>query len=166
VKNLNQLQEKIKKENIVVAVNIEFRLPKNYAFDFETAKKIFNEHSYPFNKIHVLNKFVSTAYLKKYDELDYHAEINSKEKACSYLKKTRFAADGSIWADGCVISELPNGDASLKLGTVNDSWKSIEKRRSEIINDWENKGAIPEPCITCTFYRNGALNAKYDRAID
>jgi hypothetical protein len=75
-----------------------------------------------------------------------------KKHACAYLNKTRFAADGGVWADGCVISEMP-GDSSLKLGHVDDTLNAIEESRRKIIEDWEHRQIIPKPCQGCTVYR-------------
>ncbi len=151
-KNINEFLEKLKSNGIVVGVNVEFRNPKNYDYDEAKAKKLFNKSGYSFVYFNVLNRFMSNNHLPKFDELEYLPDVKPTNKACAYLTKTRFSADGSIWADGCVVSEVAN-DQSLKLGTVDDPLSVIEAKRSKIIESWETKMEIPTPCKGCTFMR-------------
>jgi hypothetical protein len=111
-----------------------------------------------------LNEFLEIEGLTRYKEIAYKADTCDKQDPCSYVRKTRFAADGGIWADGCVVSELP-GDSSLKLGTVDDSWEKIESNRKKIIDLWKNQRTIPYPCQKCTMYRNDDISMKNDHAI-
>lgn len=152
VKNINQLQKKLKEQNIIVQVGLEFRLPKRQKLDYKLAYEIFNQSNYDFCSIEVLYKYMNNDAIPKLDNLDYMKEIKSPERACTYLHKTRYAADGGVWADGCMISEMP-GDTSLKLGTVDDTDFQIEKNRSLIIENWEKHQKIPAPCQGCSFYR-------------
>jgi len=152
VRNINAFLVKLKNEGIVTNVSIEFRLPKDYNLNFTDAMKVFNQVGYSFVNINVLDKFMSNNHLPLFKELEYMPEGKPTHTACAYLSKTRFSADGGIWADGCVVSEVVD-DESLRLGSVDDSIELIEKNRSKIINDWEKDMIIPLPCKGCTFMR-------------
>lgn len=152
VHNLNSLQERLKKEKLIVAVYIEFRVPDLINVDASKVKSIFNQSNYKFSYYTILTRYISNTSYVKQKELTYLPDPVNVNRACSYLYKTRFAANGDIWADGCVVSELPNED-SLKIGTVKNSWTELERKRSEIIERWNNGGIIPIPCQGCSNYR-------------
>lgn len=152
VQNINNFQKRLLEENIVVGVYIKMRIPEEHVVEEVTAKNLFNRHGYPFTTIDDNKYFEVSEHLKTYDELKYTENHTVPKKACTYLQKTRFAADGGIWADGCVLSELPN-DSALRLGTLNDSWDKIEANRAKIVEDWEEKQEIPLPCMGCTIYK-------------
>lgn len=150
--NINGFLKKLKENDIIVKVGLEFRLPKNNKLDFTQAKELFNQPNYEFCSIDVLYKYMYNNHIAKLNNLDYMVEVKNPKRACSYLHKTRYAADGGVWADGCMISEMPN-DYSLKLGEVTDSIQLIEKNRRKIISNWEREYIIPKPCQGCSFYR-------------
>lgn len=150
--NINNFLKKLQAEDIIVKVGLEFRLPKDTKLDFNKAKLLFNQTDYEFCSIDVLYKYMYNNHIAKLNNLDYMVEVKNPKRACSYLHKTRYAADGGVWADGCMISEMPN-DYSLKLGEVSDSIELIEKNRKKIITDWEQENKIPKPCQGCSFYR-------------
>ncbi len=152
LENINQFQKKLKDQNILVRVSLEFRLPKNHKLDFEKAHQMFNQHNYDFCSIEVLYKYMNNDAIPKLDNLEYMDEVKNPTRACTYLYKTRYAADGGVWADGCMISEMPD-DNSLQLGTVDDSMKNLEENRQKIIYNWEQKHELPKPCQGCSFYR-------------
>jgi|GEM_PF-947100 len=152
VENINQLQEKLKKQNIIVQIGLEFRLPKTKKLDYKLAQQLFNKVGYDFCSIEVLYKYMNNNAIPKLNNLDYMKEVEAPKRACTYLHKTRYAADGGVWADGCMISEMP-GDTSLKLGSVKDTSTMIEQKRAAIIENWENQNEIPTPCQGCSFYR-------------
>lgn len=150
--NINSFLKKLKENDIIVKVGLEFRLPKNTRLDFKKAQRLFNQTDYEFCSIDVLYKYMYNNHIAKLNNLEYMVEVKNPKRACSYLHKTRYAADGGVWADGCMISEMPN-DNSLKLGEVSDSIQHIEKNRREIITNWEQENKIPKPCQGCSFYR-------------
>jgi wyosine [tRNA(Phe)-imidazoG37] synthetase (radical SAM superfamily) len=160
VENVNELQKRLKEEGLTVGLCVKLRIPEKHNFDDEQAKSLFNKYNYPFTTIDGSKYFELSDNLKKFETLKYHENKPTPKKACSYLQKTRVAADGGVWADGCVMSEIPN-DESLKLGHVSDHWEGIEDKRKEIISNWENKGEIPSPCQGCTAYRNDGMDPKY-----
>lgn len=152
VQNINAFQKRLLEENIVVGIYIKMRIPEKHVVDKSTAKNLFNKHDYPFTVIDDNKYFEVSEHMKTYDELKYTENHIVPKKACTYLQKTRFAADGGIWADGCVLSELPN-DSTLRLGALDDSWDEIESNRTKIVQDWEKKQEIPLPCKGCTIYK-------------
>ncbi len=151
VKNINHFQKRLKEENLIIGIYIKMRIPEYHVVDEKTAQNLFNEYKYPYTFVDDNKYFEVSDHVKAYDELKYTENNVVPKKACSYLQKTRFAADGGIWADGCVLSELPN-DSTLRLGDLNDSWDNIEKNRNKIVQDWEQKQEIPLPCQGCTIY--------------
>jgi hypothetical protein len=150
--NINDFLGLLKREKMSRGIHIHVKLLKGQVFDEKTARALFNPNGYPFVYFSHSSQYFSNDGYKRNAIIDYYPdEMPEKKKACSYLNKTRFAADGSIWADGCVISEMP-GDSSLKLGSVNDDAGTIEKNRMRIITDWEKRQIIPRPCQGCTVY--------------
>jgi hypothetical protein len=127
------------------------RIPEYHVVDNKKAQELFNKVNYPYTFVDDNKYFESSDHVKTHDELKYTENKAIPKKACSYLQKTRFAADGGIWADGCVLSELPN-DSALRLGALDDSWDRIEQNRQKIVIDWEVKKEIPFPCQGCTIY--------------
>ncbi|MCC6818360.1 MAG: hypothetical protein IT245_05680, partial [Bacteroidia bacterium] len=151
--NIQLLMSRLKKEQLPLGIHFHIKLDKGTAPDIEKAMAVYNKEAYPFVYISHSVAFFSNDGYQRNALINYIPnESESKLKACAYLNKTRFAADGAIWADGCVISEMP-GDSSLKLGDIQDSFETIEKNRFKLINDWELKGEIPKPCRGCTMYR-------------
>ena len=151
VNNINHFQKRLKEENIIIGIYIKMRIPENHDVDDKIAQKLFNKYQYPYTFIDDNKYFEVSDHVKTYDELKYTENKAVPKKACTYLQKTRFAADGGIWADGCVLSELPN-DSTLRLGDLNTPWDKIEKNRNKIVSDWEEKQEIPFPCQGCTIY--------------
>jgi len=146
---VNQLHQKGK----AIGVHIHIKLITGATEDLEKAALLFNPGHYPFVYFsHSHQYFSNDAYTRNALVQYYPAESIDSTKACAYLNKTRFAADGGIWADGCVISEMP-GDSSLKLGQIDDDFSEIEQRRQAIIRAWEQEGIKPSPCQGCTMYR-------------
>jgi len=151
--NLRLLLARLQEEKMSVLVQLEFRIPFDYKLNLHNIKKDLNEDNYPFLGVRTLREFSKIPKVPIDSGLRYVIDSADKKRFCSYLFKTRFAADGGVWADGCVISEFP-GDTSLKLGTVYDDWDTLEQRRKRIIDDWTKNGIIPEPCKECTMYRS------------
>ncbi len=153
VSNIAIFLEQLKKEGLTMGIHIHVKLLKGQTLDADLAAKIFNPSNYPFVYYSQSNLYFSNEQYTRNALIDYKPDHWSiKTKACAYLNKTRFAADGAIWADGCVISEMP-GDSSLKLGENNSSWEAIESKRKLLIGNWEEKQEIPLPCRACTMYR-------------
>jgi sulfatase maturation enzyme AslB (radical SAM superfamily) len=153
VTNIQELLKSLKGNRQTTGVHIHVKLLKGSKFSLEKAQTIFNPYSYPFVYFSHSNLYFSNDQYTRNAIIEYLDEpYAQKDKACAYLQKTRFAADGSIWADGCVISEMP-GDTSLKLGEIDENWSKIESERSKIINNWEQNQVIPKPCQGCTVYR-------------
>jgi hypothetical protein len=135
-----------------MGIHIHVKLLKNQVLDEALTAKIFNPSSYPFVYYSQSNLYFSNEQYTRNAIINYKPDtFEIKTKACAYLNKTRFAADGAIWADGCVISEMP-GDTSLKLGDFGNSWKEIEIKRKLLTDNWEQKQEIPMPCRACTVY--------------
>lgn len=153
IANIRYLIEQLKLRGLSIGIHVHIKLKSGDTENLATAEALFNPYAYSFvyyshSKQYFSNHgYVRNALLQYYPS----AEMDTS-KACAHLKKTRFAADGGVWADGCVISEMP-GDSSLKLGQIDDDFAIIEKRREGIISDWENKGVKPLPCQGCTMYR-------------
>ncbi|MEZ4804009.1 MAG: radical SAM protein [Bacteroidia bacterium] len=153
VNNIQELLKLLKQNNQTTGVHIHVKLLKDSKFNLQEALKIFNPFSYPFVYFSHSNLYYSNDQYTRNALIEYLDEpFNQKHKACAYLQKTRFAADGSVWADGCVISEMPN-DTSLKLGEIDEEWSKIEDERNRIIGSWEQNQEIPLPCQGCTVYR-------------
>ncbi len=151
--NINRFLDMLKNEQMTAGVHIHVKLLKGQIFDVAIANTLLNAHDYPFVYFSHSSSYFSNDGYKRNAIIDYYPdEVPEKKLACAYLNKTRFAADGGIWADGCVISEMP-GDSSLKLGHVDDTTEYIELQRERLINDWEKKQIIPKPCQGCTVYR-------------
>lgn len=153
VGNIRELLNRLKSENSCVGIHIHIKLKTGDIQDIVKAGQLFNPSGYPFVYYSHSHQYFSNDAYKRNALLQYYpSEAMDTTKACAYLKKTRFAADGGVWADGCVISEMP-GDSSLKLGQIDDDFAEIENKRQGIINDWEIKGVKPLPCQGCTMYR-------------
>ncbi len=153
VNQLNSFLQKLKNEKMTTGVHIHLKMLKANSFDSIQANALLNTAQYPFIYFSHSHLYYSNDAYHRHAQIQYYQESPAiKTKACSYLLKTRFAADGSIWSDGCVISEMP-GDSSLKLGESNQSMQEIEKARTELIRNWETHQMIPKPCQGCTVYR-------------
>jgi wyosine [tRNA(Phe)-imidazoG37] synthetase (radical SAM superfamily) len=151
--NINALLLKLKSQNIHRGVHIHVKLLKGEAWSESEAQRLFNECGYPYVYFSKSTHYFSNEGFKRNSLIDYYPEpAEQKRKACAYLNKTRFAADGSVWADGCVISELPN-NSDLKLGNVNTLWEEIEANRKTLIDNWNKEGILPAPCRDCSMYR-------------
>lgn len=148
--NVKSLLELLKKNEKEVKVLIEIRKPKQNNLKEKDVIKTFNEVGYKNLTIGILKKFIPIKCIDIREELEYSEMNKNINKPCLKLYKTRYDANGGIWADGCVISEMPNSE-ELKLGTVYDSLEEIEKNREKIIENWKNK-IIPETCKGCQFY--------------
>jgi len=151
--NLRLLLTRLQQEKMSILVQLEFRIPRDYNLNLHSIKKDLNRPNYPFLGVRILRDFSKIQKVPLDSGLSYLEDTADKKRVCSYLFKTRFAADGGVWADGCVISEFP-GDTSLKLGTVDDDWNTLEQKRKKIVDNWEKKGIIPEPCKECSMYRS------------
>lgn len=149
-KNINSLLKKLKNEKSEVEVVIEIRIPKKENITEKQIKNIFNSCNYEKLKINIMKKFARIKCIQEREELEYNKVKLTGKKPCVYLYKTRYDANGGIWADGCVVSELPN-NTSLFLGTINDELELIEKRRKKIIAEWK-EGRKPLVCEKCSFY--------------
>lgn len=150
--NINDLLRLLKKENAAIGIHLHFKLAKGGVWDEELAMKLFNEVRYPFVYLSKSLSYFSNEEYRRNPLIDYLPSGGKDQSLpCAYLMKTRFAADGSVWADGCVISEMP-GDDSLKLGKATDSWQQIEAKRSHLVSCWQ-QGELPKPCQACTMYR-------------
>ncbi len=153
IANIRYLIEQLKLRGLSIGIHVHIKLKTGDTENLSTAEALFNPVSYPFVYYsHSKQYFSNDGYTRNALLQYYPSEEMDTCKACAYLKKTRFAADGGVWADGCVISEMP-GDSSLKLGQIDDDFAIIEMRREGIISDWENKGVKPLPCQGCTMYR-------------
>lgn len=153
--NITNLLKRVKDLKLEVKINMNFRLPKHKIADQKAACTAYNRHGYKHVEMQFTN-MLAYIYGEKNKNLQYcevPAETSRKKKkyACLRLNKTRYAANGSIWADGGVESELPN-DFSLKLGTIDDSFEKIEEARQGIIYDWNFNKNIPVPCRKCIFF--------------
>lgn len=153
VSQIASLLELLQSTRQTIGIHIHVKLLKSQVLDDALAKQLFNPHHYPFVYFSQSNLYFSNEQFKKNAIIAYKPDdVKEKKMACAYLQKTRFAADGKIWADGCVISEMPN-DQSLLLGDADDGWDKIEAKRQLIIENWEQKQEIPLPCRVCTMYR-------------
>jgi wyosine [tRNA(Phe)-imidazoG37] synthetase (radical SAM superfamily) len=151
--NINALLRKLKEQNIHRGVHIHVKLLKGETWDETEAQRLFNEYGYSYVYFSKSTQYFSNEGFKRNSLIDYYPKpVEQKKKACAYLNKTRFAADGSVWADGCVISELPN-NSDLKLGNVDSTWNTIEANRKTLIDKWNQEGKLPEPCRDCSMYR-------------
>lgn len=148
--NIILLLKELKNLNKKVNVLIEIRLPKDSKIKKEDINNYFNFINYRYLTIRILRDFIPINCIPKRKELNYVSNKLIKNKPCRHLYKTRYDANGGIWADGCVISEMPN-DIGLKLGNINDSLEKIENRRNEIVKKWRD-GKLPEVCKECQFY--------------
>lgn len=152
VNHINSFLKLLKENNLCIGIHLHLKMLRAGDFEMGKAMALLNQCGYPFLYISHSHLYYSNDGYNRNAQIGYYQPTEvTKQKACSYLYKTRFAADGSIWADGCVISEMPN-DSSLKLGNANDSWDTIEKARTTLINRWELEGLVPKPCIGCTVY--------------
>jgi len=152
--NLHQLIEELILSKRSIGLHIHVKLKSGELVDMEKAMNLFNPQRYPFVYISHSSHYWSNDGYKRNAILSYYSdEVKDKSKACAYLYKTRFAADGNVWADGCVISEMP-GDTSLKLGSIEEDVKVLNSRRAKIIEAWEKDAILPKPCQGCTMYRN------------
>ena len=153
VNNIRQFIAYIQQKGLSIGVHIHIKLSIGTAENLEKASLLFNPTNYPFVYFSHSHQYFSNDAYKRNALLQYYpSETIDSTKACAYLKKTRFAADGGVWADGCVISEMP-GDQSLRLGSVDADMAAIEEARAQIIHDWEQSGIKPLPCRGCTMYR-------------
>ncbi len=151
--NINHFLSLLKEKKMSAGIHIHVKLLKGQVFDPLKAQQLLNRHDYPFVYFSHSSFYFSNDGYKRNAIIDYYVDEQPvKTHACAYLNKTRFAADGGIWADGCVISEMP-GDSSLKLGSADDPQSVIEDARKKIIDDWEKNQVIPKPCQGCTVYR-------------
>lgn len=151
--NINQLLALLKTNGLCTGIHIHIKLLKSQTADLNKAMELYNPGDYPFVYLSASAQYESNDGLQRQPSITYTPSPGPlKTKACAYLLKTRFAADGGIWADGCVLSELP-GDSTLKLGNSTDTIQTIEKARALIINNWEISGEIPLPCKGCTIYK-------------
>lgn len=150
--NITRFIQMLNEQNKCTGIHLHFKLKKDEVWDEVLVAKWFNPNNYPFVYYSKSVEYFSNSSFKKNAMIDYYPSENlDQKKPCAYLLKTRFAADGGIWADGCVISEMP-GDSSLKLGTVDDEWAEISKNRDKLIDNW-TQGNVPLPCQSCTVYR-------------
>ena len=153
MKNIRYLTTQLKQRGCSIGIHLHFKLKAGDTENISIAESLFNPSGYSFVYYSHSKQYYSNDGYTRNALLQYYpAENMVTTKACAYLKKTRFAADGGVWADGCVISEMP-GDSSLKLGIIDDDFMEIEKRRQIIISNWEQKGIKPKPCQGCTVYR-------------
>jgi wyosine [tRNA(Phe)-imidazoG37] synthetase (radical SAM superfamily) len=152
VNQINAFLKLLKENNLTVGIHLHLKMLRAGDFEMGKAMALLNQPNYPFVYISHSHLYYSNDGYNRNAQIGYYKPTEiEKKKACSYLYKTRFAADGSVWADGCVISEMPN-DSSLKLGSAEDSWDAIENARTTLINQWEQEGIVPKPCIGCTVY--------------
>lgn len=153
VANIRQFIALLHEKGQSIGVHIHIKLTTGTEEDLEKANQLFNPGAYPFVYFSHSHQYFSNDAYKRNALLDYYpSETMDTSSACAYLKKTRFAADGGVWADGCVISEMP-GDSSLRLGNVDSNLNEIEHERNRIIRAWEQDGVKPLPCRGCTMYR-------------
>lgn len=152
VEQINSFLKLLKENKLTTGIHLHLKMLRVGDFELQKALSILNQHSYPFLYISHSHLYYSNDGYNRNAQIAYYQDSPvEKKKACSYLYKTRFAADGSLWADGCVISEMP-GDNALKLGSADASLSEIEKARRTLIDNWEQKGLIPKPCKGCTVY--------------
>lgn len=152
--NISAFLHLLNSSGLSTGVHIHVKMPAGMQANAAKADKLFNAAGYPFVYYSFSALYYSNDRYTRNALIDYRSDVMpDKAKACAYLQKTRFAADGSIWADGCVISEMP-GDSALKLGEHTDSWPQLEAARSKLIHGWEAEGDIPAPCQGCTMYRS------------
>ncbi|MCC7298094.1 MAG: radical SAM protein [Bacteroidia bacterium] len=150
--NIAAFLKQLKDNRLSMGIHIHIKLPKEQVMAEQLAKDTFNPHGYPFVYFSQSNVYYSNEVYTRNALITYRPDgAKTKAKACAYLQKTRFAADGNIWADGCVISEMPN-DSSLLLGDMEMPWSEIEINRTNIIKNWEERQEIPLPCRACTVY--------------
>jgi len=153
ISQIRQFIKQLHQTGKAIGVHIHIKLIAGATEDLEKAAMLFNPGKYPFVYYsHSHQYFSNDAYTRNALLQYYPSETIDSSKACAYLNKTRFAADGGIWADGCVISEMP-GDSSLKLGQIDDDFSVIQQRRQTMIRAWEQDGIKPKPCQGCTMYR-------------
>ena len=148
--NIKELLIMLKENNLKVRVQIEIREPKYQSLTKQEIRSVFNEINYRYLKIRILKVFARIECIPKREELLYLNKEVDRKKPCKHLYKTRYDVNGNIWADGCVVSELPN-DFELKLGSLEDDLSIIEERRKKIINNWK-EGKLPKTCKKCDMY--------------
>lgn len=148
--NIKELLIMLKENNLKVRVQIEIREPKYQSLTKQEIRSVFNEINYRYLKIRILKVFARIECIPKREELLYLNKEVDRKKPCKHLYKTRYDVNGNIWADGCVVSELPN-DFELKLGSLEDDLSIIEERRKKIINNWK-EGKLPKTCKKCDIY--------------
>lgn len=151
--NIAALMTMLSENQLYPGVYVQVKLAHGRDMSLETARRLFNPAAYPFAYYSFSKSYFSNDAYTRNALVDYRsAGYKQQKSACAYLGKTRFAADGGIWADGCVISELP-GDSSLRLGDNTMPLSAIEENRQDLIKRWEKQGDIPLPCRGCTMYR-------------
>ncbi len=154
IDNIRHLLSLLKANKLCTGIHVHLKLLKDQSADLEQAYRLLNPDNYPFLYITHSAHYESNDGYKRNAVINYVGDVHpEKKRACAYLNKTRFAADGGIWADGCVISEMP-GDKSLQLGTIESSSKELEAARKALIHQWEHDGDIPLPCRGCTIYKS------------
>lgn len=151
--NIAAFMAMLTENKLYPGVYVQVKLAHGREMSEEAARRLFNPAAYPFAYYSFSKSYFSNDAYTRNALIDYRAAgFQEQKRACAYLGKTRFAADGGIWADGCVISELP-GDSSLRLGDNTMPVSVIEERRKDLIGRWEKQDDIPLPCRGCTMYR-------------
>jgi len=163
-KNIKHLLKRLQEEKMNLLISLEFRVPGDYKPDLDTIKKDLNPHKYPFLEVRVPEGMHYIEGSIRSERINYNEVKTNKDKVCAYMRKTRFAADGGVWADGCVVSELPN-NKTMQLGSVNNSWKEIEGKRKLLVDAWVKEKKVPSPCQDCSMYRCEDISFKNDPVI-
>lgn len=151
--NIDHFLRRLMEEKIAIGMHFHVKLTSDVQPDEQLARQIYNRTAYPFVYVSHSSLYFSNEAYRRNALIEYlPSDGKDMSKPCAYLDKTRFAADGNVWADGCVISEMP-GDHSLMLGRIEDDFKSLDEKRQALKTNWSEKGILPRPCQGCTMYR-------------
>ncbi len=154
-------------------VGIEVRVPSGEPVSVAAAERLYNPGGYPHAGVNIRDVYDPMhglldggAFAVPGQAPRYQPRASRTRRPCKLLGDTRFAADGTVWACGCAVSELPD-DTSLWLGTLDEDPVVRERRRVAITDAWRVANSQPRPCSDCTVYvpsrRAGAGDAALRR---
>jgi hypothetical protein len=153
--NINALLGELKQSSLALPVIIDIKLPREHNFSRALAKRTYNACGYKHLILKVRHEFDLLQGLITDERLKAAPSPPAVEKSrpCGSLNDIRFAADGSIWLCGCVISELP-GSEDLRVGELGQhrDLDEIARRQGEIQRQWLAGERVPYNCRECSWY--------------
>ncbi len=147
--NINNLCEKLAKQDLGIKINCELRVPKHIKPNLKEMNAKLNSFGYKNFHLDYIDHYDNIGGMIDSKELNYLPK-REKTTSCYRLNDVRFDIHGNIWACGCVVTEQADNE-DLIIGNINENGELLKAKHLEIFENWNMN--IPKVCQDCRLYK-------------